>query len=135
MGTVQTPESRPRRTTAAEVFALLEVFLASSSLRLRRSARPVVFELLPHGERWILDPRVRRGPMLRRLGLDEFDPEIFRLSCSLDVLVRLMTDRPFALGEDDWASFSGDIEDLMVIAEALEEGGRALDLRVERGRA
>jgi hypothetical protein len=123
--------ARPR-TTPAEVFALLEVFLSRSSLRLRRAAKPVVFEVVPRGERWILDPRTKKGPLLRPLGLDEFDPDVFRLSCSLDVLTRLMTDRPFTLREDDVAAFSGDMDDLLVVADALEEGGRALDLRVRR---
>ncbi|MCC7386257.1 MAG: hypothetical protein IT384_30720 [Deltaproteobacteria bacterium] len=86
---------------------------------------------MPAGERWLFDPHAP-GPLFAQLDPAAPLPTALRLSCAPDVLTRLVTERSFFLREEDTASFDGDVDDLLPIAEALEEGSGALRIRPSR---
>jgi hypothetical protein len=117
--------------TTEDVFALLEYLLSRSAIRLDRRAKPVFFDVLPDHQIWSFDPR-GPGPFFRQGELKQAPPGTLVLHCEGALLVRLVKDDHFALREDDTAWFDGNPEDLLPIAEALEQGGGAIGLRARK---
>lgn len=128
----------PGTPTSRDVFQLFEYLLASSHIRVDDQARPVVFDIVANGEdriieSWAFDP-TSRGSLFAKIAIGGGDPSVLHLRCALDVLVRLVTDPRFSLGEDDTASFDGRLEDLLPIADALEQGTTVLNIASRRGK-
>lgn len=115
--------------TTEDVFSLLEYVLANARLRLRTEGKPIVFDIVPGGDVWLFDPRAD-GPMFRRM--KDPAPEALRIRCGADLLARLVTDESFALGDDDTASFDGNLDDLLILADVLEESKNVLGIRTAR---
>lgn len=122
-------ESRGPAPTTEDVFALLEHLLSGARLRLRTEAHPIVFELVPGHELWLFDPR-SAGALFARTEAPAAGA--LRITCGAELLARLVTDESFVLGDDDTATFDGKIEDLLVLAEVLDESKNVLGIRAAR---
>lgn len=122
-------ESRAPAPTTEDVFALLEHLLSGARLRLRAEGRPIVFEIVPGHDLWLFDPR-SEGPLFARAQSPR--EGALRITCGAELLSRLVTDESFALSEDDTASFDGRIEDLLVLADVLDESKNVLGIRAAR---
>ena len=55
-----------------------------------------------------------------------------RIECGSSLLARLVTDDAFVLGDDDHASFDGDLDDLLILAKVLERAKSVLGIRTAR---
>lgn len=121
------PSSAP--PTTEDVFALLEHVLSSARLRLRSEGKPIVFEIVPGGDLWQFDPRAD-GPLFARTKAPT--EGALRIRCGAALLARLVTDDEFVLGEDDSASFDGNVEDLLILADVLEASKNVLGIRAAR---
>jgi hypothetical protein len=120
------------KVTTADVFALLEYLLSGSNIRLNPRARPILFVLLPTGETWRFDPK-STGALLQPVHKPVLDPEVLTVRCEPQLLVRLATASDFSLGDEDAAFFEGNIDDLLPLADALEQGGSVNAIR-QRGK-
>lgn len=112
-----------------DIFALLEWLLAPARLALRARARRVAFRIVGTGETWMFDPH-HDGPLFRRV--PSIPSDVFTLTAGTDLLKRLVTDDDFALGDDDTAAFDGDVDDLLALADVLDEQKNALGIRVRK---
>jgi hypothetical protein len=119
-------ESTP---SSDDIFALFEWLLAPARLALKARARRVAFRIVGTGHAWLFDP-AHDGPLFRRVS--SIPNTVFTLTCTTDLLQRLVTDDDFALGEDDTASFDGDVDDLLALADVLDEQKNALGIRVRK---
>lgn len=119
--------SKPSEPTVEDVFALLELLLGQSKIRLDRAARPVVFSVA--SQRWRFDPKTK--PLFQKQKSAEQDG-VLELRCEPQLLIRLIKEPSFSLGDADEISYQGELEDLLPIATALEEGASVLNVRSMR---
>jgi hypothetical protein len=121
--------------TNDDLFALFEVILAGSKIRHMKEARRVEF-VLPDGapqggaDAWLFDPQ-RNGPLFAR----GHDDSTLRIECARQLLVRLVLDPAFKLGEDDEVEVRGNIDDLLPLAHSVVEQSSALGIRLQKGSA
>jgi hypothetical protein len=100
--------------------------LGTSKIRHAKGARAVFFEL-PDGDRWLFDPRSPSALFSRTTREPDDDALVVR--CDKGLLARLVTDDAFELKDDDIASFTGNIDDLLPMAAAVAEQSSVLGIR------
>lgn len=117
-------DAAPRQTTA-DAMAIFEQLLGKTTVRFAK-AQPIEFRV--GDDVFHFDPTAKDAVF--RLG--KASAPALTLTTTADVLVRLLTNEDFWLGENETFGFAGDPEALSPVIQALKNSRSPLSIRFNR---